>query len=110
MSYCEWCFGCVRLEAFLFVPFLIVVSSIVFVVWKAWQICYSVLKQFCHYLNACGPGVGLSSEKAVIGAASDTSRNYIVNPFRIYVTKLRKVIWLRAFCCFLVGCYCELNF
>lgn len=44
ISCCEWCFGCMRLEAFLFVPFLIVVLSIVFVVWKAWQICYSVLE------------------------------------------------------------------
>lgn len=62
-SCCEWCFGCVRLDAFRFVPFLIVVFSIVFVVWKAWQICYSVLKQFCHNWNACGPAVFVSCEK-----------------------------------------------
>lgn len=46
----------------------------------------------------------------MIRAASDTSRNFIVNPFRIYVTKLRKIIWLTAFCCFLVGCCCKVNF
>lgn len=73
-----------RLEAFLFVSFPVVVSTIVFVVWKAWQICYSVLKQLCHNRNA------FVLIERMIRAPRDTCWSYIVNAFRVYITKLRK--------------------
>ena len=97
----EWCFGGVRRRGSVLCCFsLLYLYPLALVVWSAQQIRRRLPQS--EYLWFWLFGLQRNGD----GSCFWELHCY---PLRIQVTKLRNGVWLRAFCWFLVGCYCELN-